>query len=102
MTCGALVVTSETQNDVFQKYKARLSQSGVNVDSDSLESRTITVEEILYIPNNGTTTVYIRSTDGKVYKIAFDESLLLTTAGDRLTVYYTIEEPITQLVKFEQ
>jgi len=97
-----LVVTSETQNDVFQKYKARLSQSGVNVDSDSLESRTITVEEILYIPNNGTTTVYIRSTDGKVYKIAFDESLLLTTAGDRLTVYYTIEEPITQLVKFEQ
>ncbi len=97
-----LVVTAETQNEVFQKYKARLSQTGVNVDSGSLESRTITVEEILYIPMDGTTTAYIRSTDGKVYKIAFDEALLLTGAGDRLTVYYTIEEPITQLIRFEQ
>ena len=74
----------------------------MNVDSGSLESRTITVEEILYIPMDGTTTAYIRSTDGKVYKIAFDEALLLTGAGDRLTVYYTIEEPITQLIRFEQ
>ena len=97
-----LVVTSETQNEVFQKYKARLSQSGVNVDSDSLESRNIIVEEILYIPMDGSTTAYIRSIEGKVYKIAFDEALLLTGPGDILTVYYTIEEPITQLVKFEQ
>lgn len=97
-----LVVTSETQTEVFQKYKARLSQSGVNVDSGALESRTITVEEILYIPMDGSTTAYIRSTDDKVYKIAFQESLLLTGIGDKLTVYYAIEEPITQLVKFEQ
>ncbi|MBR4960431.1 MAG: hypothetical protein IKY52_06005 [Clostridia bacterium] len=97
-----LVVTAESQNEVFQKYKARLSQNGVNVDSDSLESRTIEVEEILYIPMDGTTTAYIRSRDGKVYKIAFDEALLLTGAGDTLTVYYAIEEPITQLIRFEQ
>ena len=96
-----LVVTSETQNEVFQKYKARLSQSGVNVDSDTLESRTIVVEEILYIPTDGSTTAYIRSIDGRVYKIAFDEKLMLVGSGDALTVYYTIEEPITQLVKFE-
>ncbi|MBQ4606320.1 MAG: hypothetical protein IJB15_06420, partial [Clostridia bacterium] len=96
-----LVVTSETQTEVFQKYKARLSQSGVNVDSGALESRTIVVKEILYIPMDGSTTAYIRSVDDKVYKIAFDEKLLLVGEGDALTVYYTIEEPITQLVKFE-
>ncbi|MBR5445267.1 MAG: hypothetical protein IKV57_04040 [Clostridia bacterium] len=97
-----LVVTAESQNEVFQKYKARLSQTGVNMDSDSLQSRTITVEEILYIPMDGSTTAYIRSTDGMVYKIAFDEALLLTGEGDKLTVYYTIEEPITQLIRFEK
>jgi len=96
-----LVVTSETQTEVFQKYKSRLAEAGVEIDESTLNSRTVTVEEILYIPNNGNTTVYIRSTDGIVYRTPFAEDLLLIRAGDTLTVYYAAEEPITHLVRYE-
>lgn len=95
-----LVVTSDSQTEVFQKYKARLSQSGVHVDSDQLAADTITVEEILYIPSDGNTTAYIRSTGGDVYKIAFREELLLVRPGDTITVSYILKEEITQLVSF--
>ncbi len=96
-----LVVTSESQEEVFQKYKARLSQSGVQVDENSLTSKKITVEEILFIPVGGETTAYIRAEGDKVYKTAFDEQLLLVQPGDSLTVYFIYEEDITTIERFE-
>ncbi len=96
-----LVVTSESQEEVFQKYKARLSQSGVQVDENSLTSKKITVEEILFIPVGGETTAYIRAQGDIVYKTSFDEQLLLVQPGDGLTVYYIYEEDITTIEKFE-
>lgn len=95
-----LVVTSESQTEVFQKYKAKLSQNGVELTLGELQTETITVAEILYIPTDGDTTAYIRSDAEEVYKIAFDEALLLVRPGDRLTVSYAAKDAITQLVSF--
>ncbi len=96
-----LVVTSDSQEEVFQKYKARLSQSGVQVDEASLTSKTVVVDEVLFIPMGGETTAYIRSTDGKVYKTPFEERLLLLTQGDTVKVYFIYEEEITAIERFE-
>jgi len=97
-----IVVTSETQSEVFQKYKARLAAAGIEdtADPDSIIEETIIVDEILYIPTDGNTTAYIRSASGDVYKTAFDEALLLVGHGDSLTVTYTVKGEITALRSF--
>ncbi len=97
-----IVVTSETQSEVFQKYKARLAAAGIEdtADPDSIIEETIIVDEILYIPTDGNTTAYIRSASGDVYKTAFDEGLLLVGHGDSLTVTYTVKGEITALRSF--
>lgn len=97
-----LVVTSESQTEVFQKYKAKLSQNGVQLETGNLQTETIIVAEILYIPTDGNTTAYIRAENGDVYKIAFAEELLLVQPGEKLTVSYAYKEDITQLVSFER
>ncbi|MBQ7921376.1 MAG: hypothetical protein IJ325_02205 [Clostridia bacterium] len=99
-----IVVTSETQTEVFQKYKSRLAAAGMEdkTDPDSIVEESIVVEEILYIPMDGSTTAYIRSAAGDVYKIAFDEALLLVNPGDELTVTYTAKNDITVLRSFEK
>ena len=97
-----IVVTSDTQSDVFQKYKAAIAGSGKKPVSDVLESESVTVYEIIYVTQNGNTTVYIKSSGG-VFKTSFDESVLLINEGEYLVVYYTekIEDGVTPIVKFE-
>ena len=99
-----IVVTSDTQTEVFQKYKSRLAAAGMEgtIDPNQIIEETIIVEEILFIPTDGNTTAYIRSVLGDVYKIAFDETLLLVNPGDKLKVTYTIKDPITAIRSFEK
>lgn len=98
-----IVVTSDTQADVFQKYKAALAGSGKKPEADVLESEEITVREIIYVTQNGGTTVYIKSDEG-VFGMAFDESVLFIDEGDRVTVYYASknEGGVTQISKIEK
>lgn len=79
------VVTGETQDEVFAKYRTALSQNGVGVSEDELTEEEITVDEILYITQNGETVVYIKS-DGRVFRMSFDESVLFLDEGDKITV----------------
>lgn len=98
-----IVVTSETQEEVFQKYKAALSQSGGTVSEDLLTEESITVDEILYITQSGETTVYIKSA-GKVYRMAFNEAILFADEGDVITVWYTgtgDTNDVIPVIKFE-
>ena len=98
-----IVVTSDTQADVFQKYKAALAGSGKKPEADVLQSEEITVREIIYVTQNGGTSVYIKSEAG-VFGMAFDESVLLIDEGDRVTVYYASknEDGVTPIVKLEK
>lgn len=79
------VVTGETQDEVFAKYRTALSQNGVGVSEDELTEEEITVDEILYIMQNGETVVYIKS-DDRVFRMSFDESVLFLDEGDKITV----------------
>lgn len=83
-----IVVTSETQEEVFQKYKNALRQSGSRVSSDELMTEEIVVDELLYITTGGETNVYIKSPSG-VYGMAFDESVLFIEEGDTVVVTYS-------------
>lgn len=83
-----IVVTSDTQDDVFRKYKAALRQNGSKVSSDELINEVITVDEILYITVSGETTVYIKAPSG-IYGMEFDESVLFIEEGDKITVAYS-------------
>ena len=97
-----IVVTSTTQEDVFQKYKNALAADGREITGGELTSETVTVNEILYITNGGDTTVYLK-TSGGVFSKAFDESMLFIEEGDEIVVYYASknEGGVTGIVKFE-
>ncbi len=97
-----IVVTSTTQEDTFQKYKAALAAGGTKVDSSTLVTEEITVSEIIYVTADGNTVVYLKSPSG-IFRMAFDESVLFISEGDRITVAYTTKnaEGITPIAKIE-
>ena len=95
-----IVVTSDTQEDVFRRYKAAIAAPAGSVPSDALTSEDITVDEILYITQAGETVVYLKSDKG-VFRTSFDEKLLFIEEGDTITVRYLVKEDVTILSAFE-
>lgn len=97
-----IVVTSDTQDETFQKYKAALAQNGTKIESSTLVTEEIVVDEILYITQSGETTVYIKSPSG-IYGMAFNEAILFVEEGDTITVAYTTknESGVTQVTEIE-
>ena len=98
-----IVVTSDTQDDVFRKYKTALSQStGSALSEDLLTEETIPVEEILYITQSGETVVYVKSY-GKVFRLPFNENILFVNEGDSIKVWYaSVTDGVIPVVKFER
>lgn len=97
-----IVVTSETQEEVFQKYKSALSQNGGNVSEDLLTEETIVVDEILYITQSGETVVYVKSGD-RVYRMNFSEDILFVNEGDSITVWHSgTTDGVIPVVRFER
>lgn len=95
-----LASVSATQEECLAQYRALLGSDDV-VDPDALNSETVVVQEILFIPQNGNTTVYLK-TDGGVFSMAFDEEILLIDAGDAITAYYLTRSDITPMYRFER
>lgn len=97
-----VVVTSETQDEVFQKYKAALAQNGMKIESATLVTEKIVVDEIIYITQGGETTVYIKSESG-IFGMPFDEAVLFIEEGDTVTVSYADknESGVTSAAKVE-
>lgn len=95
-----IVVTSETQEEAFQKYKSALRQDSTKGSSSELITEEITVSEILYITSGGETTVYIKTPSG-IYSMAFDEAVLFIEEGDtaEVTYSYKSENGVTQITK---
>lgn len=86
-----IVVTSDTQDEVFRRYKAALRQNhidGSGSAEDELITETVTVNEIVYVAVGGETTVYLKTDDG-VYKLAFDERVLFVNEGDSVKLGFT-------------
>lgn len=85
----SIVATGSTQADAMSAYKKLLKQNNIDISADT--SVDITVENVRIALVSGVSTVYITSTDGKVYKgyLEADESLILVRQGAKLNISYT-------------
>jgi hypothetical protein len=83
----SIAVSADTLSACVAAYNKAMAQNG-NMDNGASNwtEIDIAVNAIEYIVQGGETTVYIRDTDGKVYKAAFDERFLFVETGDTLTL----------------
>ncbi len=98
-----IVVTSDTQEDVFRKYKAALANDNRgDFGEDDLVTEAVTVEEIIYVTTDGDSVVYFKTNAG-VFKTSFDERVLFIGEGDTITVFYLHKEDgkVCEISKFE-
>lgn len=102
-----IVATGNTQKEALSAYRKLMAENGLgaSVEEDEAKSRKITIADIQYIGLNGSTFVYIKDTNGGVYKQSFEEneSLILLSVEDRITVYYEEgEQGIYQLLRYKR
>ena len=95
-----IVATGNTQNEVFSNYKKLLLEEGVDNSSEDTTEKSvdITVDDIQYITTEGETIVYIKATNGIVFKQAFaeNEALIYINAGDKIKLYTNYTEELAQ------
>ncbi len=94
-----LVVTAESQDEVFAKYKKLLASNSIsgNKGTDAagtLQEKEFVVSDIEFITIEGETYTYIKDETGDVYKQKFseDESLIKISMGDTVFVQYEERE----------
>ena len=98
-----LVVTAESQEEVFAKYRQLLAKEGIadaDVDQDveetedSIQTTSFIVADMQYVTMDGESYVYLKDSDGEVYKQKFadDESIVKVSVGDEVTVQYERKE----------
>lgn len=88
-----LVVTAESQEEVFAKYRKLIAKNNNGIsDSDvkSIKEVEFVVVDMKYVTMNGETYVYIKDKEGNVFKQKFseDESVIKISAGDTIFVQY--------------
>lgn len=85
-----IVVTSDTQEDVFRRYKAAIGQKngGTVTEPAELTEETVIVNELVYVVRGGETVVYVKSDSG-VFSVPFDERLLFIEEGDEVKLAYS-------------
>ena len=103
-----LVATGSTQAEVLAAYKTLLHSSGMiqeeEVDLETKASKTIEIQDIQYITLSGDTIVYVKDSEGKVYKQFFaeNEKLILLSVGDKVKIIFEEgDEDISALYSFE-
>lgn len=94
----SIVATAPNQKDVIEAYNKLLRENGIEVAPDTpqadVKTATVTVNQVRIINDTyGDPIVYL-NTDKGVFKksLTADESLILITEGDVLTVEYTETE----------
>lgn len=105
-----IVATGDTQEETIAKYRAKLQENGFETtgpvagETPDSDTRTILVDQIQYLVQNGNSYAYIIS--GKdIYRmpVSQDETIILVEAGDRIKVTaYQEESGIYALLSFEK
>ena len=100
-----MVATATSQTEVFTNYKKMLAKSGKSGDVDKLsETKDIVVSDVKYIDTDDGTMVYVKDSDGDVYKQAFadNEQLIKLNVGDRIEIKYEpSEDGINYMTSYE-
>lgn len=92
-----LVVTAESQEEVFAKYRKLIAKNNSGIsdgDEKSIKEKEFVVAEMQYVTMNGETYVYIKDEEGNVYKQKFseDEGVIKISAGDTIFLQYEENE----------
>ncbi len=97
-----IVATGATQQKAMEAYKKLLAENGITseIPAENKAEITVTVQDIYEI--NG--TIYIRTTDKKVFKTPFKEELLLIFEGDELKITYSLDSlnEIYEIISYEK
>ena len=97
----SIVATGSNQTEAKQAYIKLLRENGIIdeeqvpvPDEESIKSVDITVSAIREMTVDGTSVIYVVDENGIFYKqsISADESVMLISVGDKLTVKYTDTE----------
>jgi len=105
----SIVTTGTTQTEALTSYRKLLAENGILTDgelSEGAPSAEIAVKDIRIVLLNNESVAYITAQTGEVYKksISADESLMLISEGDIITVYYseTQIDGIRELISWEK
>lgn len=107
-----LVVTAETQEEVFAKYRKLLVKEGKNGETasdidgkeDVIKETTFAVTDMEFITMEGETYVYIKDASQNVYKQKFseDEGIIKISVGDTVFIQYEeMESGIHRIITAE-
>ncbi len=106
-----LVVTAETQEEVFAKYRKLLAKEGnaggtasSDTEENVIKESTFEVADMEYVTMEGETYVYIKDKSGNVYKQKFseDEALIKISVGDTVSIQYEeMESGIHRIITTE-
>lgn len=86
-----IVATAASQTEVFAKYRKMLASNGdMEPSEENLKKKTVTVENVQFVNTEDGTMVYVKDTEGGVYKQAFkdNEDLIRISGGDVLVMEY--------------
>ena len=86
-----IVAAAASQTEVFAKYRKMLASNGdMEPSEENLKKKTVTVENVQFVNTEDGTMVYVKDTEGGVYKQAFkdNEDLIRISGGDVLVMEY--------------
>ena len=92
-----LVVTAESQEEVFAKYRkliAKNQNSDADKTEESIKDTEFVVADMEYVTMSGETYVYNKDEAGSVFKQKFadDESVIKISVGDTISIRYEENE----------
>ena len=99
------VVVTEAFEGIEKAFENYLGDSKLNVDSNKLQNKDITISSISTAIIDGNTYYYIVDVDGKKYKVNIkvnSDILPFLISGDSIRVYYKTEADIIEILNIEK
>ena len=96
------VVVTESSEGIIKAAQNYLGGNHSFIDEDKLIEKEIVVQSVKDVVINGITYYYIIDTNNNKYRVSINiDELTLPFVGnkDKLVVYYTMKEEVTEIVK---
>lgn len=95
------VVVTEASEGIEKAFSNYLGDSKMNIDSSTLNEKTITINTVSSANIDGNTYYYLSDIDNNKYRASIkvnDSILPFIKSGDMITIYYEKEDTITQIL----
>lgn len=99
------VVVTEASQGIEKAVENYLGNDKINVDTNQLLSKNITISTIKEVIIDGNTQYYLMDENGLKYTISIKSSpdvLPYINVNDILKIYYNVEEEVTEIIQLEK